>query len=120
MRLLRIGTDSESKISDKIDCQKPKAKLGIGKLRSTILPNRRKQRRYQAVARGAEKALKQVNGVLLKPQRGAFGKSVRRKLKKVVFFGDRKHFFRRSVCQRPVDVTEYHVLRSQRNAANDE
>jgi hypothetical protein len=52
-----------------------------------------------ALAQGAKKALKRVNGVLLKPQRGAFGKSVRRKLKKVVFFGDRKHFFRRSVCQ---------------------
>ena len=52
-----------------------------------------------ALAQGAEKGLKQVNGVLLKPRRGAFGKSVRRKLKKVLFFGDRKHFFRRSVCQ---------------------
>ena len=46
-----------------------------------------------------KRALKHVNGVLLKPRRGAFGKSVRRKLKKVVFFMDRKHFFRRSVCQ---------------------
>ena len=52
-----------------------------------------------ALAQGARKALKRVNGVLLKPQRGAFGKSVRRKLKKVMFFVDRKHFFRRSVCQ---------------------
>ena len=52
-----------------------------------------------ALAQGAKKELKRVNGVLLKPQRRAFGKSVRRKLKKVVFFGDRKHFFRRSVCQ---------------------
>ena len=52
-----------------------------------------------ALAQGAKKALKHVNGVLLKPPGGAFGKSVRRKLKKIVFFGDRKHFFRRSVCQ---------------------
>ena len=51
-----------------------------------------------ALAQGAKKALKQVNGVLLEPLRGAFGKSVRRKLKKL-FFGDRKHFSRRSVCQ---------------------
>ena len=51
------------------------------------------------LAQGAKKGLKQVNGVLLKPRRGAFEKSVRRKLKKVVFFGDRKHFPRRSVCQ---------------------
>ena len=67
-------------------------KLEIGKLRSTILPSRRRRRHYLALAREAKKALKRVNGVLLKPQRGAFGKSVRRKLKKVVFFGDRKHF----------------------------
>ena len=52
-----------------------------------------------ALAQGAEKGIKQVNGALLKPRRGAFGKSVRRKLETVVFFGDRKHFFRRSVCQ---------------------
>ena len=51
------------------------------------------------LAQGAKKGLKQVNGVLLKPRRGAFEKSVRRKLKKVVFFRDRKHFPRRSVCQ---------------------
>ena len=49
---------------------------------------------------GAKKALKRVNGVLLKPRRGAFGKSVRRKLKKkYVFFKEGKHFFRRSNCQ---------------------
>ena len=52
-----------------------------------------------ALAQGAKMALKSVNGVLLKPQRGAFGKSVQRKLEKVLFFEDRKHFFRRSVCQ---------------------
>ena len=52
-----------------------------------------------ALAQGAEKRLKQANGVLLKPRRRVFGKSVRRKLQKVLFFGDRKHFPRRSVCQ---------------------
>ena len=77
----------------------PATTLGIGKLGSAILPSRRKRRHYLALAPEAKKALKQVNGVLLDPRRGAFGKSVRRKLKKVVFFGDRKHFFRRSVCQ---------------------
>ena len=77
----------------------PTTELGIGKLRSTVLTSRRSQRHSLALARGAVKGLTHVNGVLLEPQRGAFGKSVRRKLKKVVFFVDRKHFFRRSVCQ---------------------
>ena len=45
-----------------------------------------------ALAQGAEKGLKQVNGALLKPRRGAFGKSVRRKLKKGVFFGEEAFF----------------------------
>ena len=63
------------------------------------MPSRRMRLSCLALAQGAEKALKRVNGVLLKPRRGGFGKSVRRKLQKVVFFGDRKHFFRRSVCQ---------------------
>ena len=31
--------------------------------------------------------LERVNGVLLKPRSGAFGKSVRRKLKNIMFFG---------------------------------
>ena len=74
-------------------------KFGIGSLRSTVLTSRRSQRHSLALAQGAEKGLKHVNGVLLKPRRGAFGTSVRRKLKKVVFFQDKKHFFRRSVCQ---------------------
>ena len=73
-------------------------KLEIGKLRSTMLPTRRMRLNCLVLAQGAKKGLKQVNGVLLKPRRGAFEKSVRRKLKKVVFFGDRKHFPRRSVC----------------------
>ena len=77
----------------------PATKLGIGKLRGTILPSRRMRLHSPALAQGAKKALKRVNGVLLKPRRGGFGKSVRRKLKKVVFFGDRNHFSRRSVCQ---------------------
>jgi len=77
----------------------PMTKLGIRKLASTILTSRRSQRHSLALTQGAEKGLKQVNGVLLKPRRGAFGKSVRRKLKTVVFFHDRTHFFRRSVCQ---------------------
>ena len=74
-------------------------KLEIGKLRSTMLPTRRMRLNCLVLAQGAKKALKRVNGVLLKPRRGAFEKSVRRKLKKVMFFGDRKHFPRRSVCQ---------------------
>ena len=73
--------------------------LEIGKLRSTMLPIHRMRLNCLVLARGAKKGLKQVNGVLLKPRRGAFEKSVRRKLKKVVFFRDRKHFPRRSVCQ---------------------
>ena len=73
-------------------------KLGIRKLTSTILTSRRSQRHSLALAQEAEKSLKRANGVLLKPRRGAFGQSVRRKSKKVVFFQDRKHFFRRSVC----------------------
>jgi len=59
--------------------------LGIGKLTSTILTSLRSQRHSLALTQGTEKGLKQVNGVLLKPRRGAFGTSVRRKLKKVVF-----------------------------------
>ena len=61
-------------MSDKIDCQKPKAKHGIGKLRSTILPSRRMRLNCLALAPGAKKALRRVNGVLLKPQRGALAK----------------------------------------------
>ena len=74
-------------------------KLGIGKRWSTVLTSRHNQRHSLALTQGAEKGLKQVNGVLLKPRRGAFGKSVRRKLKKVMVSEDGKHFFRRSVCQ---------------------
>ena len=73
-------------------------KLEIGKLRSTMLPTRRMRLNCLVLAQEAKKALKRVNGVLLKPRRGAFRKSVRRELKKV-FFVDRKHFFQRSVCQ---------------------
>jgi len=73
-------------------------KLGIGSLRSTVLTSRHNHRHSLALIQGAEKSLKQVNGVLLKPRRGAFGKFVRRNLENVVFFQDRKHFFRRSVC----------------------
>ena len=74
-------------------------KLGIVSLRSSVLTSRHNQRHSLALTQGTEKGLRQVSGVLLKPRRGAFEKSVRRKLKKVVFFGDRKHFPRRSVCQ---------------------
>ena len=74
-------------------------RLDIGKLRNTIWPTHRMRLNCLVLAQGAKKGLKQVNGVLLKPRRGAFEKSVRRKLKKVVFFRDRKHFPRRSVCQ---------------------
>ena len=77
----------------------PISKLEIGKLRNTIWPTHRMRFNCLVLAQGAKKGLKQVNGVLLKPRRGAFEKSVRWKLKKVVFFRDRKHFPRRSVCQ---------------------
>ena len=60
-------------------------KLGIGKLTSPIMTSLRSQRHSLALIQEAEKGLKQVNGVLLKPRRGAFGKSVRRKLKKYCF-----------------------------------
>ena len=73
--------------------------LEIGKLRSKMLPIRRMRFNYLVLARGAKKTLKRVNGVFLKPRRGAFEKSIRQKLKKVVFFENRKHFPRRSVCQ---------------------
>ena len=68
------------KKTDNIDCQSPRAKLGIGKLSSAILTGRHKQRHYLARAQEARRACKQVNGVLLKAQRGAFWKSVQRKL----------------------------------------
>ena len=77
----------------------PLSKLEIGKLRNTICPTHRMRLNCLVLAQGAKKGLKQVNGVLLKPRRGAFEKSIRRKLKKVMFFRDRKHFPRRSVCQ---------------------
>ena len=65
---------------DKIDCQSPRAKLGIGKLGSLVLTGRHKQRDYLALAQMAKRALKNVNGVLLQVRRGAFWKSVRRKM----------------------------------------
>ena len=71
---------AELKKSDKIDCQSPRAKLGIGKLRSAVLTGRHKQRHYLALAQKAKRALQLVNGVLLNARRGAFWKSVRRKL----------------------------------------
>ena len=71
----------------------PTTKLGIGKLRGTILTSRRSQRHSLALARGAKKGLKQVNGVLLKPRRGAFAKSVRRKLKKKGVFRGQETLF---------------------------
>ena len=68
------------KKTDKIDCQSPRAKLEIGKLRSPVLTGRHKQRDYLALAQMAKRARKQVNGVLLQALRGAFWKSVRRRL----------------------------------------
>ena len=67
-------------------------KLAIGRLRSTVLTSRHNQRHSLPLSQGADKALKQVSGVLLKPRRGAFGNSGRRKLKKILFSHDRKHF----------------------------
>ena len=66
--------------TDKIDCQSPRAKLEIGKLRSPVLTGRHKQRHYLALAQKTKRALKHVNGVLSKARRGAFWKSVQRKL----------------------------------------
>ena len=71
---------AEFKKTRKSIVKSPTDELGDGKLRGTILTSRHRQRHYLALAQEAKKALKQVNGVLLKPQRGAFGKSVRRKL----------------------------------------
>ena len=71
---------AEFKKTDKIACQSPRAKLEIGKLRSPVLTGRHKQRRYLALAQKAKRALKQVNGVLLHARRGAFWKSIQRKL----------------------------------------
>ena len=71
---------AELKKNDKIDCRSPRAELEIGRLRSPILTGRHKQRDYLALAQMAKRALKQVNGVLLQARRGAFWKSVRRKM----------------------------------------
>ncbi len=71
---------AELKESDKIDCRIPRAQLEIGKLGSTVLTARHKQRHYLALAQKTKSALKQVNGVLLKAQRGAFSKSIQREL----------------------------------------
>ena len=71
---------TEFKKNDKIDCQSPRAQLEIGRLRSPILTGRHKQRDYLALAQIAKRALKQVNGVLLQARRGAFWKSVQRKM----------------------------------------
>ena len=46
-----------------------------------------------ALAQGAKKPLKHVNGVLLDSRRGAFGKSVRRKLKKNNVFKGQEALF---------------------------
>ena len=54
-------------------------------LRSPILTGRHEQRDYLALAQMAKRALKQVNGVLLQPRRGTFGKSVDGNWKKYCF-----------------------------------
>ena len=81
--------------SDKIDCQNPRAKLGIGKLRSPVLTGHRKQHHYLARAQTGKRALRQANGVLLKSQRGAFWKSVQPQFLKLWFFLDRRHFLKK-------------------------
>ena len=43
----------------------PTTKLEIGKLGSTVLTSRHKQRHYLALAQKAKRGLKRVNGVLL-------------------------------------------------------
>ena len=73
-----LATELEK--NDKIDCQSPRAELEIGRLRSPVLTGHHKQRDYLALAQMAKRALKQVNGVLLQARRGAFWKSVQRKL----------------------------------------
>ena len=62
-----------AKKGDKIDCQSPRAKLGIGKLGSPVLTGRHKQSDYLARAQKAKRALKQVNGVLLNRRVALFG-----------------------------------------------
>ena len=59
---------------------RPKAELEIARLRNPILTGRHKQCDYLALAHVAKKALEQVNGVLLQARRGAFWKSVGRKM----------------------------------------
>ncbi len=79
-------------------CGEVRAKAGynrrkfVGSVRvveetGTLLTTRRMRLNCLALAQGAKKALKHVNGVLLDPRRGAFGKSVRRNLEKVMFSG---------------------------------
>jgi hypothetical protein len=71
---------AELKKDNKIDCQSPRAELEIARLRSPILTGRHKQCDYLALAQMAKKALKRVNGVLFQARRGAFWKSVGRKM----------------------------------------
>ena len=104
-----------AKKGDKIDCQSPRAKLRIGKLGSPVLTGRHKQSDYLARAQKAQRALKHVNGVLLKPQRGAFCKSVQRKLYNVVFFKFRRHFLREVVFQGPYFVGQSQINRGAKD-----
>ena len=58
----------------------PKAELEIARLRNPILTGRHEQCDYLTLAQMAKKALKQVSEVLLQAQRGAFLKSIGRKI----------------------------------------
>jgi len=60
----------------------PTTEPGIGKLRSTILTSRHKQRHYLALAQEAKRRLKQTNGVLLHAQRGAYWNQLNENCKK--------------------------------------
>ena len=71
MRVQHFAAEFENYIKSIVGS--PTTKLGIGKLRSTLVTTRRGQRHPLAQAQGAKKSLKQVSGVLLKPQRGLLG-----------------------------------------------
>ena len=78
---------AELKKTDKIDCQSPRAKVEIGRLRSPVLTGRHKQRDYIALAQMAKRALKQVNGELLSHGGALFENLSDGKYKKECFSG---------------------------------
>ena len=97
----------------------PRAELEIGRLRGPILTGRHKQRDYLALAQMAKRALKQINEVLLQARRGAFWKSVRRKIYKGVFFMARSNFLREVVSQCPYFVGQRQINRVREDARRE-